>query len=370
MKITIVTPLFPPEIGGPATYVVPLALGLKKKGHEVKIITLCKEHPKQKYGLEVYSIIRQGEIMNSMRIVKALSQYARDSDLIYGLDIAAIGSNCVVFGNMFKIPVAIRYAGDTAWEKARRENTSEKELEPFLKDPDANPHIIKIQKEVLKYCSLVITPSKYLKRIIHECYGIEDKKIVAINNAIHAPNNDAIGSDKCIAYGRYVPWKRFDRIIEAFSRMPKREILIIGDGPLEKELRAQAKPYKNIRIAGKLSNAMLMNILTCSKAFILNSSYEGMSHSILEAFSEKVPVIASDIEPNKELIEDKVNGLLIPSEPREENIKALIEVVEKLDNQKLMKTLRTNGYNKVATEHSWENNVKQTEIEFKKVIKC
>lgn len=104
----------------------------------------------------------------------------------------------------------------------------------------------------------------------------------------------------------------------------------------------------------------LVKVLASSKIFILNSSYEGMAHSILEAFAAGVPVIASDIEPNYELIKNGWNGILVPMEPRKENVESIRESVKALGKGNLAETIVENARSKLS-EHSWDAVLSETE---------
>jgi len=360
IRILVISPLFPPEIGGPSTYVVPLARGLSSRGHKIEILTLAEAHPKEKYGLEVFSVLhKEGAAVRETRLLKSIISRARNADVIYALDVAAIGMQSILAGKLLGKPVLVRYAGDTAWEKARREKKSAKELEPFLRSPDANKLIVRLERFVLKNAAAVITPSRYLKRVIVDNFHIPEGRVHSINNAVEdvAPLQKKNFS---ISYGRFVPWKHFDRIIEAFAGIPKEKLMVVGEGPLAKELEAMAEGKPNISIAGKMPHKELMSTLAESKIFILNSSYEGMAHSILEAFAAGTPVIASDIEPNRELIKDGLNGILVPLEPRERNVSAIREAVMKLRDKEFADMLARNGGSKLK-DHSWPNIIRETE---------
>ena len=361
MKVLIVSPLFPPEIGGPSTYIVPLAKGLASKGHSVKVITLANGHPEEKFGLEVFSVLH-GDAMpvRETRLLKSILSMGKGSDVIYALDVAAIGMQCVLAGKILGKPVVVRYAGDTAWEKARRQGASSKGIEEFLAKPDANHWIVDLEKFVLGSSAAVIAPSKYLKRVLIDSMGIDGGKVFAINNAIEEVAPAGGRERRAIAYGRFVPWKHFGRVIEAFAGLPEEKLVIVGEGPLKDELEGMASGKQNVSILGKMPHKELMAALSGSEMFVLNSSYEGMAHSILEAFAAGTPVIASDIEPNRELITDGENGLLVPLEPREKNIGGMRKAVGRLRDRGFAARIAENARSKLG-EHSWEGVLGETE---------
>ncbi len=117
--------------------------------------------------------------------------------------------------------------------------------------------------------------------------------------------------------GILVSIKNIDLLIQAMPQIlkviPDARLLVVGSGP---EFSSLLKLAENLGIAnycqflGQQQN--ITSILDKTNIFILPSSSEGISTVILEAMQNKVPVIASDIPGNSELIENHVSGLLIP----------------------------------------------------------
>lgn len=106
-------------------------------------------------------------------------------------------------------------------------------------------------------------------------------------------------------------------LLRAFSALardlPKAKLILAGDGP-EKEklinLARELKIEKQTIFLGNRDDVPL--ILRALDVFISLSTYEGMSVAILEAMAAGLPIVASDIAPNRELIENEKNGLLAP----------------------------------------------------------
>ena len=108
--------------------------------------------------------------------------------------------------------------------------------------------------------------------------------------------------------GRYDEVKGIDIALKAFSRMPNKELHVIGSGD-DKYIKEYCK-YQNIRFIGQLSNDKVLNELSHCNALIYPTRwYEGQPVSIIEAFMNKCPVITSDIGNVNEMIEDGRTGL-------------------------------------------------------------
>jgi len=123
-----------------------------------------------------------------------------------------------------------------------------------------------------------------------------------------------------IAAGRLTPQKGFDLLIEAFHRVHERhpdwELAIFGEGRLRKELTEQIKTLGlggHVHLRGV--TRQLDSELGRASVFALSSRFEGLPMVLLEAMDSGLPVIAFDCPTGPaEVVEDGVNGLLIPKE--------------------------------------------------------
>ncbi len=125
---------------------------------------------------------------------------------------------------------------------------------------------------------------------------------------------------------RLVPYKRIDLIAEAFSKMPDRKLLIIGDGPEEKKIKS--KSGKNIEFLGYKSGEALVNYMQKAKAFVF-AAEEDFGIMIVEALSCGTPVIAFNKGGASETIVDEENGILY----NEQTSGSVIEAVKKFESK-------------------------------------
>lgn len=169
--------------------------------------------------------------------------------------------------------------------------------------------------------------------------------------------------------GRLTAQKRFDILIDAFSkiadRYPEYRLIIFGEGELRKELEAQAE-YLNLKdrviLPGASNDAV--KLVNRTGAFVLSSDMEGMPNALMEAMAMGVPCISTrcDMGP-EELIENGVNGLLV-NVGSSEGISAAIEQI--IDNPELSEKLSQNARKMIKT-HSIENISNQWLEFFKKI---
>jgi len=113
-----------------------------------------------------------------------------------------------------------------------------------------------------------------------------------------------------LAVGRLVPEKGFHDLVEAFNLIDPADwkLIVVGSADHEDDysrgLLAGAAKNKNIIMAGKLKADEVNELYSNAGIFILPSYHEGLPLVILEAMSFGLPLIVSDIEANKELVEN------------------------------------------------------------------
>lgn len=348
MNILIVSSIMPPDIGGPASY-VPEIISRLKKEHNFSVITFTK-NPVEIPGIPIISVSQEGNsLFRQMRLFSKIRKLSEKSDLIYAQDPLTVGLASVLVGK----PAVIKYVGDPAWEKAFGEGKTQKTLHEFLKTPTP---ITLLTKFTLKLAKKIITPSNHLKSVIIKNYGIDTNKIFVIPNAVSSITNKRNFSIKktytAVTIGRLVKWKNVAGIIEAVKNLNIR-LVIIGDGPELSNLKEIAS--KNIIFKGRLSRKETFKELASSDVFILNSLYEGLPHTVLEAFSVGTPVIATDIPGTNEIaINGKTALTVSPNDS-----KALAQALTKLlSSPKLREELTKNAYQEILNTYNWPTTLK------------
>jgi glycosyltransferase involved in cell wall biosynthesis len=127
-----------------------------------------------------------------------------------------------------------------------------------------------------------------------------------------------------LAVGRLVELKRFDALLRAFAQATANNVIpttvpwqlaILGDGPMHTELQALAQQLglqNQVLMPGRVGN--VGDWFARADAFVLTSRYEGYPNALLEALASGVPAVACDVLTGpRDLIQDGVNGLLVPA---------------------------------------------------------
>lgn len=117
--------------------------------------------------------------------------------------------------------------------------------------------------------------------------------------------------------GRLVPLKNHKMAIEVLARLlpqhPEAELVIVGEGPLESALRAQATEQgvaDRVRLLGRRSD--VADLLPGFDVFALPSHSEGLSVALLEACATGLPIVCTSVGGNVEIVRDGQTGLLVP----------------------------------------------------------
>ena len=118
--------------------------------------------------------------------------------------------------------------------------------------------------------------------------------------------------------GRLQPVKDHARLLRAFAKVrvqvPEAALVIVGDGPLRAALEAQAEQAglsDAVRFMGDRHD--VPRLLTGMEVFALTSTSEGYSVALLEACASSLPIVATDVGGNREIVRHGINGRLVPS---------------------------------------------------------
>jgi glycosyltransferase involved in cell wall biosynthesis len=119
--------------------------------------------------------------------------------------------------------------------------------------------------------------------------------------------------------GRVVYQKGLDLLLEALAGLTDLpwELVVAGDGSQREPLRGRARDLaieERIRFAGWLSGDGILLAYREANLFVFPSRHEGMPNAVLEAMAAGLPVIASRIAGNEELVESGKTGMLVPAE--------------------------------------------------------
>lgn len=169
-----------------------------------------------------------------------------------------------------------------------------------------------------------IACSAYIGRRIRKIYR-RDSSVIYPNVAVDDfPINDGPREDFYVTSSRMVPYKKIHLIVEAFSKMPDRKLVVIGAGPQFKRIKALAGP--NVTLLGYQPFPVLLSHLRRAKAFIF-AAEEDFGIAPLEAQACGTPVLAYGRGGASETVVNGVTGLHFD----EQSASAICDVVEQFE---------------------------------------
>ena len=319
--VLIATPLFPPEVGGPATYTKLLSEHLPQEGFTVSVLAFreVRHLPKG--------------VRHAVYFFKALAR-AEDADVIFAQDPTSVGLPAALAARIMRKPFLLKIVGDRAWETAMQRAASPDGWEPLERfsthwSGAFNIFLLQLAQRVsARIAKAIITPSAYLRAIVAN-WGVPEKKVHVIYNAFDPPDVQetkvdarrrlSLSGTVLVSAGRLVPWKGFVELADVVCRMskdiPELRLYIIGEGPERARLEAHIQEIgaqQVVFLLGRQEKTTVFSYMRASDIFVLYTGYEGFSHTLLEAMASGAPVLTTAVGGNPELLTDKKEGLLVP----------------------------------------------------------
>lgn len=325
MNVLIATGLYPPSIGGPATHAKIIKENLPGDNFNVSVRSFdaVRKYPK---------IIRH--FVYALQLFVDVFKFS--PEIIYALDPVSVGIPATLVSKITGRKVVLRLGGDYAWEQAVGRFDVRVDLDDFVFGQGKHPFRVRVLKYLQKITASnaieIIVPSNYLKRIVVG-WGISEEKISVVNNSFSgiAPSDSEKGKSEelkselglsgrvILTAGRAVFWKGFESLLDAFAELVKQndykdlQLVIAGNGPLLPKLKNKANKSgldEKVLFPGSVDKGILSKYIYASDLFILNTGYEGLSHTLLEVMSLRTPVLTTNRGGNPEIIKDKESGYL------------------------------------------------------------
>ena len=348
MKLLIATPLYPPEIGGPATYAHTLERELPKRGIDVVVLPFASVRHLPK-------VFRH--IAYFWKVLFAL----HGVDVLLMLDPVSVGFPAELAALIRGKRTVLKVVGDYAWEQGQQRFDVTATLDEFSRMPSrlflTQVGVLRmVQSFVAEQAEHIIVPSKYLKGIVTS-WGISPDKISVIYNAFDGVGELStklatrkelgISGHVLISAGRLVPWKGFRALIDVVRGLrveyPDLTLFIAGSGPDDARLRSHIVNQNLAGVVvmlGGVSHDTLMKYIRSADCFVLNTGYEGLSHQLLEVLAVGTPIVTTSVGGNVELIEHGVTGLLVSHDDEEAILHAVTTL---LGDHKKGATMVRNG---------------------------
>jgi glycosyltransferase involved in cell wall biosynthesis len=306
VKAVVVSGIWPPDVGGPASHAPELADYLHAQGHEVRVVTTADSAPAARPYPVNWTPRRYPAGVRHFFGAGLVHRAASGADVVYStgmLGRSALGSRIA------GVPLVQRLAGDPAYERALRRGLTSAPLDRFQQETGAQISVLRRTRDrALRHAGRIVVPSKAFAEIVAG-WGFEAE---VVPHAVSAPRLPEVARNgrTLVFAGRLVPQKALSVAFEAVRRNEAVTLLVAGDGPERAKVEAAAPV--NVRFLGAQPREKVFELLHSADATLLSSDWESFSLVAAESLAVGTPVIAAAAGGVGEVVEHEHNGLLVP----------------------------------------------------------
>ncbi len=345
-RLLIVTGIFPPDAGGPASFVSEIAPDLVSRGWDVTVLTLTdapQDDTDKSY--KVVRISRQLPLpLRLLRVAQTVRKLASINDLLF--------CNALYFeatlGWPKNKPIITKIVSDQVYDRYKLKHKKD-DLTPITFQNHrmniANEIDRKLRTWALKHAKILVTPSRYFAGVINRLCP-NSPPIQVIPNAFAAdqiPPCAKIPGRLAMAC-RLIPAKNVAVAIQALPKLPQHSLNIVGDGPEQNTLMKMAATLgvaHRVIFSGRLSHNETLQAIAQAEIFLMLSAYENFPHTVLEAFAAETFVLATSVGGIPEIVIEGLTGRILPAADPLTLPKALVELMAKDSAQTRKKIIAT-----------------------------
>jgi glycosyltransferase involved in cell wall biosynthesis len=314
MRILLVTGIWPPDVGGPATHGPELARFLAARGHEVTALTMA-DVPPTEHPCRVVTIDRgRPFVVRYPSLALRAAAIGRSADVMYASATYAAASSAAFAARR---PLVVKLVSDPAFERARRYGLFTGSLEDFQQAGGIGIAALKQSRTLaLRRARTIVVPSAYLADLARR-WPLHGVPIHVIPNPAPAEVPYAAADvDRAVFVfaGRLTAQKSLDLALEAVAAVPEARLVVIGDGPERTRLERFAHDLRldgRVEFTGRRPRREVLEALSSAAAALVPSAWENLPHAAVEALAVGTPVVAAAVGGVPEVVRDGENGLLV-----------------------------------------------------------
>lgn len=328
MRVLVVSGIWPPDVGGPASHAPDVAAFLRSRGHGVEVVTTATAAPApQAYPVHwVSRALPKGAV--HVRAGLEVARRARRADVVYT---TGMFGRSAAGATLARRPYVVKLTADPAFERARRRGLVGGNVDDFQQDGgDLALRVLRLARDVeLRRAAHVFTPSAYLRELAVS-WGVPSDSVSVLPNPTPAlpelPPRDELRASfgvegPTLAFaGRLTAQKSLGVALAAVAANEGVTLLVAGDGDERTALERRSAELRlegRVRFLGPQPRERVVELFRAADASILSSSWENFPHTVVEALAVGTPVLATAAGGVAEVVRDGENGLLVPIEDAE-----------------------------------------------------
>ena len=349
LRILLVSGIWPPDVGGPASHAPEVAAFMRGRGHDVEAVITADGRAGATPAIPSAGCrARCRSACGTCRASGSSRARARDADVVYTTGMFGRSS---LGAGLARTPFVIKLTADRGVRAlAAPRPLAAARSEEFQRQRSLRTAPLRLARNAdVRRAAHVVTPSGYLRELALGWGVPPDRVTVLPNPAPPVPElrprdelRRELGFDgpTLVFAGRLAAQKSLDVGIEA-ARRAGVALAIAGDGPDREALQRLG----HARFLGPLPRQRVLELFRAGDASLLSSSWENFPHTVVEALAVGTPVIATRTGGVAEVVRDGENGLLV--EPGD--VAALAVAIDRFfGDAELAERLRANAAPSVA----------------------
>lgn len=294
MKVVLATGIYPPAIGGPATYVQELGKRLQASGCDVSVVTYGDGVPVPDALPVIRVSKRGGPLLRWRRFARALRSAAHGADIVYTFSSVSCGMP-LLLSRLRDPRTILRLGGDFLWERAT-DRGSRLGLREWY---EGNPWFQETMNGILRTFDHIVFSTEFQRDLYERFYRRLPSHSV-IENAL--PGGQPI-LHRCrvplrlLFLGRFVAFKNLPSLLSALVDLPDMTLSLVGEGPLEQGLRVHVQELglaDRVAFHPPVTGREKHSVLLEHDLLVLPSLTEISPNAALEARAAGLPVLLTE----------------------------------------------------------------------------
>jgi glycosyltransferase involved in cell wall biosynthesis len=324
VKVLIVSGIWPPDVGGPASHAPDVARFLAGRGHEVEVVTTADAKPAAE-EFAVHWVSRSLPVgVRHVRGGALVRSRARRADVVYTTGMFGRSSTGALAARR---PYVVKLTADPAFERSRRRGLVGGDVDEFQAGGGGAMGFALRQARnfELRRAAYVFCPSAYLRKLVLS-WGLPPERVSVLPNPVplvtEVGDRDELrrgfglnGATLAFA-GRLTAQKSLTRALDAVASADGVQLVVAGEGPDRPALELHAAELgisDRVTFLGAQPRQRIVELFRAADASILSSSWENFPHTVVEALAVGTPVLAMEAGGVGEVVRDGENGLLVPA---------------------------------------------------------